>query len=120
MGHLMMDDNFPRRSGAAIATRRIATSLTEIGYCVTGCTNHVPVEDLSWVSAGEYERFYGKCLNRKRVIQELTRFPQWFKRKLVRYCSLSSWTPSRITPGCRESGAIRDSWSSKIAWGFVC
>ena len=53
----MMNDNFYRSSGAAIAIRRISLALTDVEYCVAGCKDDGLPEDLSWVPAGKYQRF---------------------------------------------------------------
>ena len=47
----MMNDNFYRSSGAAIAIRRISQALTDVDYCIAGCIDDSPSEDLSWVPA---------------------------------------------------------------------
>ena len=47
----MMNDNFYRSSGAAIAIRRISQALTDVDCCVAGCVDDGVSEDLSWVPA---------------------------------------------------------------------
>ena len=75
----MMNDNFYRSSGAAIAIRRISQALTNVDYCVAGCVDDALSEDLSWVPAGRYECFDLKSSNPIRVVSELIRFKRWFK-----------------------------------------
>jgi len=76
----MMNDNFYRSSGAAIAIKRISQALTDVDYCVAGCADNDELsEDLSWVPAGKYERFDLKASNPIRIMSELTRFKKWFR-----------------------------------------
>jgi glycosyltransferase involved in cell wall biosynthesis len=77
----MMNDNFYRSSGAAIAIRRISQALTDVDYCVAGCVDDSASEDLSWVPAGRYEGFDLKSSNPVRIVSELIRFKRWFKRQ---------------------------------------
>ena len=76
----MMNDNFYRSSGAAIAIKRISQALTDVDYCVAGCSGEGVAEDLSWVPAGRYECFDLKSSNPTKVIKELSRFRRWFKQ----------------------------------------
>jgi glycosyltransferase involved in cell wall biosynthesis len=75
----MMNDNFYRSSGAAIAIKRISQALADVDYCVAGCVDDSPSEDLSWVPAGKYECFDLKSSNPIRIVSELLRFKSWFK-----------------------------------------
>jgi glycosyltransferase involved in cell wall biosynthesis len=75
----MMNDNFYRSSGAAIAIKRISQALTDVDYCVAGCVDGSVSEDLSWVPAGKYESFDLKSSNPIRVFKELIRFKRWFE-----------------------------------------
>jgi glycosyltransferase involved in cell wall biosynthesis len=75
----LMNDNFYRSSGAAIAIKRISQALTDVEYCVAGCVDNGLSEDLSWVPAGRYERFDLKSSNPVRVVGELIRFTKWLK-----------------------------------------
>ena len=75
----MMNDNFYRSSGAAIAIRRISQAMTDVDYCVAGCVDDGLEEDLSWVPAGRYESFDLKSSNPVRVVSELIRFKRWLK-----------------------------------------
>lgn len=77
----MMNDNFYRSSGAAIAIRRIAQSLAQADYCVAGCGGENLTENLSWIPAGKYQRFHLKTSNPIRLIAELIRFRRWFERE---------------------------------------
>jgi glycosyltransferase involved in cell wall biosynthesis len=77
----MMNDNFYRSSGAAIAIRRISQALTDVDYCIAGCVETGLSEDLSWVPPGRYERFDLKSSNPIRVMKELVRFKKWFRQK---------------------------------------
>lgn len=73
----MMNDNFYRSSGAAIAIRRIAESLKGVEYIVAACSNEGRTEDVSWVPNGRFERFDLKSTNPIRVARELIRFKSW-------------------------------------------
>ncbi len=75
----MVNDNFYRSSGAAIAIRRITQALTDVDYCVAGCVDDGVSEDLSWVPPGRYECFDLKSSSPIRVVSELIRFKRWFK-----------------------------------------
>jgi glycosyltransferase involved in cell wall biosynthesis len=77
----MMNDNFYRSSGAAIAIRRIAESLSEVEFYVAGCGDGRLQEDLSWVPAQRYEFFNLKTSNLLLTIRELNRFKRWFKQQ---------------------------------------
>jgi len=77
----MMNDNFYRGSGAAIAIKRISQALAGVDYCVAGCVDDSPSEDLSWVPAGKYQCFDLKSSNPIRVVGELLRFRSWFKQQ---------------------------------------
>jgi glycosyltransferase involved in cell wall biosynthesis len=80
----MMNDNFFRSSGSAIAIRRISQALVNVEYCVAGTGDRGP-ENLSWVPSGRYACFDLKTSNPFRLISELNRFRSWFKE---RGCSL--------------------------------
>jgi len=75
----MMNDNFYRSSGAAIAIKRIALALADVDYVVAGCMADGLSEDLSWIPAGKYQRFDLKTSQPVRLIRELIRFRQWFE-----------------------------------------
>jgi glycosyltransferase involved in cell wall biosynthesis len=75
----MMNDNFYRSSGAAIAIKRISLAMTEVDYCVAGCSDEGLEEDLSWIPPGKYERFNLKISNPILIFSELFRFRRWFK-----------------------------------------
>lgn len=77
----MMNDHYYRSSGAAIAVKRIAQAMPNVGvdYYVAGCDSEGYPEDLSWVPAGRYERFRIKSNNPALVLRELMRFKRWFK-----------------------------------------
>jgi len=75
----LMNDNYYRSSGAAIAIRRIALAATDVDYYFAGCSNEELNEDVSWVPQGRYEQFALKSMNPVRVALELIRFRRWFK-----------------------------------------
>jgi glycosyltransferase involved in cell wall biosynthesis len=75
----LMNDNFYRSSGAAIAIKRIALALRGVDYCVAGCDPGDLAEDLEWIPAGKYMRFDLKSANPLRVVRELRRMKQWLK-----------------------------------------
>ena len=77
---IMMNDNFYRSSGAAIAIRRISEALSDVDYYVAGCDSGGLAEDLSWVPGGRFERFDLKSRNPIRVAREVLRFKQVFTR----------------------------------------
>jgi glycosyltransferase involved in cell wall biosynthesis len=77
----IMNDNFYRSSGAAIAIRRLSRELTGVEYFIAGCRNDGLPEDLSWIPAHRYERFDLKTSNPARLANELVRFKRWFKRQ---------------------------------------
>jgi glycosyltransferase involved in cell wall biosynthesis len=82
----MVNDNFYRGSGAAVAIRRIAQALTDTDYCVASCSGEPFCEDLSWIPTGEHERFDLKSSNPLQVISEMVRFRKWFES---RQCDLA-------------------------------
>ena len=84
MSICLMNDNFYRSSGAAIAIRRISEAYSEIEYCVAGTGDRKP-EDLSWVPDGLYRQFRLKTANPALLLVELYRFKRWFK---LRGCDL--------------------------------
>ena len=57
----MINDNFYRSSGAAIAIRRISLALSDVDYCVAGCENEGLPEDLTWIPAGKYLQDHFRC-----------------------------------------------------------
>lgn len=75
----MMNDNFYRSSGAAIAIRRISQALNNVEYFVAACKSEGQLEDLSWVPDGRFERFDLKSSNPIRLVREIFRFKEWFK-----------------------------------------
>jgi glycosyltransferase involved in cell wall biosynthesis len=75
----MMNDNFYRSSGAAMAIKRVSEALTDVDYCVAACINEGRQEDLSWVPDGRFERFDLKSQNPLRVIMEIRRFKRWYR-----------------------------------------
>jgi glycosyltransferase involved in cell wall biosynthesis len=97
----MMNDNFYRSSGAAIAIRRISQALTDIDYCIAGCIDDSPSEDLSWVPAGGYESFDLKSSNPIRVVSELIRFKKWFR---LRGCDLVHCHHRRVSVLLQAAG----------------
>ena len=74
----MMNDNFYRSSGVAIAIKRIYRAASQVEYCFAGCLNENLLEDISWIPAGQFQRFDFKSLNPIRLAKELRRFKQWF------------------------------------------
>lgn len=77
----MVNDNFYRSSGAAIAIKRIAQSLTGVEVYVAGCDHPKLKEDLTWIPEGRYRQFSLKSSNPFRLAIELVRFKQWFRRQ---------------------------------------
>ena len=77
----MMNDNFYRSSGAAIAIRRIAQAMTDVEIYVAGCDNGRLQEDLSWVPAGHYAHFGLKTSNPIQLLRELLHFKRWVAHK---------------------------------------
>jgi glycosyltransferase involved in cell wall biosynthesis len=75
----MMNDNFYRSSGAAMAIRRISQSLEEVEYSVAACVGDSRTEDLSWVPEGRFERFDLKSSNPLRVLAEIFRLKKWLQ-----------------------------------------
>jgi glycosyltransferase involved in cell wall biosynthesis len=73
----MMNDNFYRSSGAAIAIKRIAAGLKGVEVCAASCTNEGREEDVSWVPDGRFERFDLKSSNPIRLVRELFRLRSW-------------------------------------------
>src|SRR5580698_10301496 len=74
----MMNDNFYRSSGAAIAIKRITEAVEGVEYCVAACKSDGRLEDLSWVPDGRFDRFDLKSPNPILVIRELRRFKRWY------------------------------------------
>ena len=97
----MMNDNFYRSSGAAIAIKRISQALAGVDYCVAGCVDDSPSEDLSWIPAGRYECFDLKSSNPIRVAGELIRFKKWFK---LQGCSLVHCHHRRVSVLLQAAG----------------
>ena len=75
----LMNDNFYRSSGVAIAIRRIAAAANNVEYCFAGCLSEGLQEDISWIPDGKYRRFDLKSSNPLQVAKELLRFRRWFK-----------------------------------------
>jgi glycosyltransferase involved in cell wall biosynthesis len=97
----IMNDNFYRGSGVAIAIRRIAEALSRVEYCIAGCWPDNFVEDLSWVPAGRYERFDLKARNPLRLASEILRFKRWFK---AQGCDLVHCHHRRVSVLLRSAG----------------
>jgi glycosyltransferase involved in cell wall biosynthesis len=74
----LMNDNFYRSSGAAIAIRRIAESLSGIDWFFAACPGEKLEEDVSWIPAGKFERFGLKTSNVFTLMREVKRFKHWF------------------------------------------
>lgn len=77
----MMNDNFYRSSGAAIAIRRIAQAMTGVDVYIAGSGDGRLQEDLSWVPEGHYARFGLKTSNPLQLGRELLRFKRWVASK---------------------------------------
>jgi glycosyltransferase involved in cell wall biosynthesis len=75
----LMNDNFYRSSGVAIAMRRIAAALTNVDCIFAGCKDDGLVEDLSWIPEGRYSRFDLKTSNPLRLVAELLRLKRWLE-----------------------------------------
>jgi glycosyltransferase involved in cell wall biosynthesis len=75
----LMNDNFYRSSGVAIAIKRISQASKDVEYYFAGCTDNGLLEDLSWIPEGRYRRFDLKSSNPIRVTNELIRFKKWLK-----------------------------------------
>ena len=73
----MVNDNFGRSSGAAIAIRRIARLMPEFDFYAAGCGDGPLEEDLSWVPAGHHAQFDLKSTNPIRLWSELRRLKRW-------------------------------------------
>jgi glycosyltransferase involved in cell wall biosynthesis len=75
----LMNDNYYRSSGAAIAIKRIANAAASVEFRFAGCENEGLQEDLSWMPEGTYQRFALKTSQILLVIRELMRFKRWLK-----------------------------------------
>lgn len=74
----LMNDNFYRSSGAAIAIRRIAAALTSEECFFAACTGEGLEEDVSWLEPARFERFNLKTANPWILFREVRRFRRWF------------------------------------------
>lgn len=76
----MINDNYYRSSGAAIAIRRISEALPEVDWFFAGCADEGLNEDLAWITPSErYQRFDLKTSNVLRLAMESVRFRRWFR-----------------------------------------
>lgn len=75
----MMNDNFYRSSGVAVAMRRISEAMPEITWFFAGCSGERVQEDLSWIDPGRYASFDLKTARPLHLAAEIVRFRRWFR-----------------------------------------
>jgi glycosyltransferase involved in cell wall biosynthesis len=112
----LMNDNFYRSSGAAIAIRRIyQAAAADVEYFVVGCSDGGLIEDLSWVPAERFVRFNLKTSNPVRVFSELRRFKRWFK---AQGCDLAHSHHRRVAALLQAAG-LPVLYTGQLAFPFA-
>ena len=109
----MMNDNFYRSSGAAIAIKRIALSLVDVEIFVAAGEQDERSQDLSWIPEGRYARFNLKSSNPLVVLQELRRFKRWFR---TNHCDLVHCHHRRVSSLIQFAG-IPVLYTGQLAFG---
>jgi glycosyltransferase involved in cell wall biosynthesis len=110
----MMNDNFYRSSGAAMAIRRIAQAMPDVEYCVAACASDGRAEDLSWVPEGRHARFDLKSSNPLQAVKELLRFRAWLKQS---GCDLVHCHHRRVSVLLQLAG-IRVLYTGQLAFPY--
>ena len=77
----VLNDNYYRSSGVAIAIRRIVQQVPDVDFLFAGCDAGGLAEELSWMPAGSFKRFDLKTSNPATVVRELTRLKRWLKQR---------------------------------------
>lgn len=110
----LMNDNFYRSSGVAIAIRRIAQASKDVDYYFAGCLDNGLVEDLSWMPEGRYRRFDLKSSNPIHVISELIRFRRWLASEA---CDLVHCHHRRLSVLLQLAG-VRVLYTAQLAFPY--
>ena len=110
----LMNDNFYRSSGVAIAIRRIAQASKGVDYYFAGCLDDGLPEDISWMPEGRYRRFDLKSSNPIRVIGELIRLKKWLNSEA---CDLVHCHHRRLSVLLRLAG-VRVLYTAQLAFPY--
>jgi glycosyltransferase involved in cell wall biosynthesis len=110
----LMNDNFYRSSGVAIAIRRIAQASKGVDYYFAGCLDNGLQEDISWIPEGRYRRFDLKSSNPIRVISELIRIRKWLDSE---ECDLVHCHHRRLSVLLRLAG-VRVLYTAQLAFPY--